>query len=116
MYQNLISKTICFLIITFLSLTTFGCGNSSSSSKSITEADKFVSSLDNSKLTPGVEVGVILTYLIDKGIPGSFRMKRGDGDIRLNTYTFPDNSTIIVVSTPKSAGQGLEFVELKIEK
>ena len=117
MYQNLISKTICFIIITLLSLTTFSCGNSSSSSsKVITEADKFVSSLDRNKLTPGTETGEILTYLIDKGISGSFSMKRGDGDTRLNTYSFPDNSTIVVVSTPKSAGQGLAFVEIKIEK
>ena len=43
-------------------------------------------------------------------------MKRGEGDIRLNTYTFPDNSTIIIVSKPKGEKQGLEFVELKIEK
>jgi len=64
----------------------------------------------------GTDTGQILTYLIDKGISEGFKMKRGDGDTRLNTYTFPDNSTIVVVSKPRAAGQGLEFVELKIEK
>jgi hypothetical protein len=113
-FKNL--KNLFFLLLLVLfSLSIYGCGNEPSP-RNNTQADMFLSNLDKNKLQAGTEIGEILTYLIDKGISEGFKMKRGDGDTRLNTYTFPDNSTIVVVSRPKAAGQGLEFVELKIEK
>ncbi len=85
----------------------------SSHQEKISEASKFTMMLDKKLIAPGADTQQVFNHLYSKGLSGSFTQRYGNGNERIFSYTFSDESIIIIVAVPNEYNQGLKVKEFR---